>query len=299
MRRVGRCRAAGPGPTRGCGRCPSAAAAARRPRTPPRGREPRPGLGALRAHDPVGARAGGSRRGCASKNAQPPAARIAAPRGLVKPRLPLERVDGRAVLTPSRRTRPRRPAASGPRPGAPRRARRSGRSRSSRPAAGVIADRRPAVDGHPDAVDPADAQDLVDDLRPGHGRQARRLRAHARPTLATPSRGSRPATRAARRARRTRRCRGVRGGPSADSLPAGAPGAVDWSRMTRDELILRTRQLIAEGERLDGAPLADRPADLAPAVRRPPRRCVGHHGPLPPRLADGGQAEGDRPRAGR
>ena len=42
--------------------------------------------------------------------------------------------------------------------------------------------RRPALDPLADAVDPADAQDLVDELLPGHARQARRLRARARPT---------------------------------------------------------------------------------------------------------------------
>ena len=67
--------------------------------------------------------------------------------------------------------------------------------------------------------------------------------------------------------------------------------------MTRDELIARTRQLIDEGERLDRRPslgalqiwlqLSD---DLL-------SHGVGHDGPLPPRLADGRQAEGHRPRA--
>ena len=67
-------------------------------------------------------------------------------------------------------------------------------------------------------------------------------------------------------------------------------------RMTRDELIAATRQLVDEGDRLRAEPVAGLAPGLAPALGRPARHGVGQHGPLPPRLADGRQAEGHRPR---
>ena len=62
--------------------------------------------------------------------------------------------------------------------------------------------------------------------------------------------------------------------------------------MTRDELIARTRQLIDEGERLAANPSLGALQLWLQLSRRPAVDRVGEHGPLPPGVAAGRQAEG-------
>ena len=112
-----------------------------------------------------------------------------------------------------------------------------------------------------------------------HARRPRRGRRGA-PLLV---RGRLPAARGPRRGADRRRGAGAVGRPP----PGGARGLDRGRRragrrrrtaytppVTRDELIDRTKRLIAEGDRLE-APVAGCAADLAPAVRRDPREAWG------------------------
>ena len=76
-------------------------------------------------------------------------------------------------------------------------------------------------------------------------------------------------------------------------VPASVIAVAD---VTRDELIARTRQLVDEGDRLQQDPSLRGLQTWLQLSRRPARRGVGLDGPLPPLLADGRQAEADRPR---
>ena len=101
-------------------------------------------------------------------------------------------------------------------------------------------------------------------------------------------------SRVRRRADRRRTARAV-DAPRA-GRPRGDDRAASGPAVTRDELIARTRQLIDEGDRLQADPSLGVAPGLAPALGRPAGDRVGQHGPLPPRVADGRQAEGHRPR---
>ena len=106
-----------------------------------------------------------------------------------------------------------------------------------------------------------------------------------------------PVTRVRGRADRRRPARAVDAARA--SRPRGDDRAGEDGAVTRDdalEFIAGTRQLVDEGERLARQPVAGLAPDVAPALGRPARDGVGEHGPLPPRLADGRQAERHRPR---
>src|SRR5688572_16644537 len=73
--------------------------------------------------------------------------------------------------------------------------------------------------------------------------------------------------------------------------PVVAAAGNDPRRTHRQDTATRRR-----GRSAPTGPVAAGTPDVAPAVGRSARRGVGLDGPLPPRLADGRQAEADRPR---
>ena len=99
-------------------------------------------------------------------------------------------------------------------------------------AAGRDPDRRAAFDRLADAVDPADAQHLVDELRPGDRRQPGRLGPHPHPPLVGGVVVRLEPRRGAPRARSGTGCRAEPGWPSASAYRQ--PGvALDWPRDPR------------------------------------------------------------------